>query len=116
MKETPDVYRRLQKHIDVMPVGFPATASGVELSILRRLFTPEEAEAALLLSALPEPLSPDPPPRAAGAGRRPSSRRSSTASPRRARSSAAALVRAGRKKLWSKAMLASGCTSSRSTG
>ena len=39
-----------------MPVGFPATESGVELSILRRLFTEEEAEAALLLSALPEPL------------------------------------------------------------
>ncbi len=54
--ETPDIYRRLQEHLDVMPVGFPATESGVELSILRRLFTPEEAEAALLLSALPEPL------------------------------------------------------------
>ena len=57
MNETPDVYRKLQEHIDVMPVGFPATESGVELSILRRLFTPEEADAALLLSALPEPLS-----------------------------------------------------------
>ena len=52
--ETPDVYRRLREHLDVMPVGFPATKSGVELSILRRLFTEEEAEAALLLSALPE--------------------------------------------------------------
>ena len=57
MNETPDVYRRLQEHLDVMPVGFPATASGVELAILRRLFTEEEAEVALLLSALPEPLS-----------------------------------------------------------
>lgn len=55
--ESPDVYRRLQEHLDVMPVGFPATESGVELSILRRLFTEEEAEAALLLSALPEPLA-----------------------------------------------------------
>jgi electron transport complex protein RnfB len=55
--ETPDVFRRLQEHLDVMPVGFPATKSGVELSILRRLFTEEEAEAALLLSALPEPLA-----------------------------------------------------------
>lgn len=55
--ETPDVYRRLQEHLDVMPVGFPATESGVELSILRRLFTEEEAEAALLLSALPERLA-----------------------------------------------------------
>jgi electron transport complex protein RnfB len=51
-----DVYRKLRAHLDVMPVGFPATASGVELRILRRLFTPEEAEAALLLSAVPETL------------------------------------------------------------
>ncbi|HUM00958.1 MAG TPA: 4Fe-4S dicluster domain-containing protein, partial [Thermoanaerobaculia bacterium] len=36
-------------------VAFPETASGVELRILRRLFSEEEAEAALLLSALPEP-------------------------------------------------------------
>lgn len=39
-----------------MPVAFPATDSGVELRILKRLFTPEEAEVALLLSALPETL------------------------------------------------------------
>jgi electron transport complex protein RnfB len=51
-----DVYRRLQRHLDQMPVGFPATESGVELRLLRRLFTPEEAETALLLSALPESL------------------------------------------------------------
>ena len=51
-----DVYRRLQKHIDNMPVGFPATESGVELRILKRLFTPEEAEVGLLLSAVPEDL------------------------------------------------------------
>ena len=50
------VYRRLQQHIDRMPVGFPATESGVELRVLQHLFTPEEAELALHLSALPEPL------------------------------------------------------------
>jgi len=49
-----DVYRRLQRHLDAMPVGFPATSSGVELRILERLFTPEEAEVALCLSAVPE--------------------------------------------------------------
>lgn len=38
-----------------MPVGFPATESGVEIRILRRLFTPEEAGIALELSAIPEP-------------------------------------------------------------
>jgi electron transport complex protein RnfB len=57
MKDAPDIYRKLQEHIDRMPVGFPATQSGVEIRFLRRLFTEEEAEAALLLSALPEPLA-----------------------------------------------------------
>jgi ferredoxin len=53
--QSDSLYRRLQEHLDRMPVGFPATASGVELRILRRLFTPEEAEIALELSAIPEP-------------------------------------------------------------
>ena len=48
------LYRRLQQHLDRMPVGFPATESGVEIRILQRLFTPEEAEIALELSAIPE--------------------------------------------------------------
>ncbi len=48
------VYRRLQKHIDNMPVGYPATESGVELRVLEHLFTPDDAELALHLSALPE--------------------------------------------------------------
>jgi predicted transcriptional regulator len=51
-----DVYRELQKHLDNMPVGFPATESGVEIKLLKHLFTPEEAEIALYLSAIPEPL------------------------------------------------------------
>lgn len=54
---TESVYRRLQQHLDRMPIGFPATESGVEIRILMRLFTPEEAEVALELSAIPEPLS-----------------------------------------------------------
>src|ERR1035441_7614 len=48
------LYRRLQQHLDRMPVGFPATESGVEIRILERLFTPEEAEIVLELSAIPE--------------------------------------------------------------
>lgn len=52
-----DLYRRLQEHLDRMPVGFPATASGVELRILERLFSPEDAALALELSAVAEPLS-----------------------------------------------------------
>jgi Na+-translocating ferredoxin:NAD+ oxidoreductase subunit B len=49
-----DIYRELQQHLDRMPVPFPATDSGVELRILQRLFTPEEAEVTLALSAVPE--------------------------------------------------------------
>ena len=51
-----NVYRRLQQHLDQMPVGFPATDSGVELRLLEHLFTPEEAAIALHLSAFPEPV------------------------------------------------------------
>jgi electron transport complex protein RnfB len=49
-----DVYERLAKHVDNLPAGFPPTESGVELRILRRLFTPEEAELALHLSLIAE--------------------------------------------------------------
>lgn len=49
------LYRKLQQHLDRAPVGFPATDSGVEIRILQQLFTPEEAEIALELSAIPEP-------------------------------------------------------------
>ena len=48
------LYRRLQEHLDRGPVGFPPAPSGVELRILEHLFTPEEAEIALELSAIPE--------------------------------------------------------------
>ena len=42
-----EIYRALQKHLDELPVGFPATKSGVELRLLKRLFSPEEAKLAL---------------------------------------------------------------------
>lgn len=45
-----DPYKTLQLHLDAMPVGFPATRSGVEIRILKRLFTPEEARLALHLT------------------------------------------------------------------
>ena len=56
MTDDGDVYQRLRKHIDDMPIPYPETRSGVELRILKRLFTPEEAEVALALSAVPEPV------------------------------------------------------------
>jgi len=53
--ESDTLYKHLREHLDRMAVGFPATESGVEIRILKRLFTPEEAEIALELSAIPEP-------------------------------------------------------------
>src|ERR1017187_3009782 len=53
--EPDTLYRKLQQHLDRMPVPFPATESGVEIRILRQLFTPEEAELTLQASAIPEP-------------------------------------------------------------
>ena len=50
------VYRDLQKHLDRLPAGYPATESGVEIRILKHLFTPEEAQIALQLSMMPESL------------------------------------------------------------
>jgi Na+-translocating ferredoxin:NAD+ oxidoreductase subunit B len=55
MKE--DVYKRLAKHLDRLPIPFPATESGVEIRILKRWFTPEEAEIALAMRGYPEPVS-----------------------------------------------------------
>ena len=45
-----DVYERLAQHLDDMPAGYPSTESGVEMRILRRLFTPEDAELTLHLT------------------------------------------------------------------
>ncbi|UCG14226.1 MAG: 4Fe-4S binding protein [Deltaproteobacteria bacterium] len=49
-----EIYRKLAHHLDNLPGGFPSTDSGVELRILRRLFTPEEATLALHLTLFPE--------------------------------------------------------------
>jgi NAD-dependent dihydropyrimidine dehydrogenase PreA subunit len=48
-----DVYERLAHHLDDLPAGFPRTESGVELRILRRLFTSEDAELAVHLTLIP---------------------------------------------------------------
>jgi Na+-translocating ferredoxin:NAD+ oxidoreductase subunit B len=54
MKVKTDLYQRLAKHLDELPGGYPATESGVELRILRRLFDPREAELALNVRLIPE--------------------------------------------------------------
>ena len=51
---TKEIYQQLARHLDDLPGGFPSTESGVELRILRRLFTPEQAELALRLTLIPE--------------------------------------------------------------
>lgn len=50
-----DVYRKLAKHLDDLPGGYPRTDSGVELRILKRLFTPREAKIAASLTMMMEP-------------------------------------------------------------
>lgn len=49
-----DVYKRLAEKLDSLPNGFPATESGVELKILRKIFSPEEAEMTLEMRTTPE--------------------------------------------------------------
>jgi len=49
-----DVYKRLAKRLDELPNGFPETEEGVELKILQKIFTAEEAEMALKLRTVPE--------------------------------------------------------------
>ncbi|MGB6068679.1 MAG: hypothetical protein WBG50_28045 [Desulfomonilaceae bacterium] len=49
-----DVYKRLAKKLDELPNGFPSTDSGVELKILQKIFTLEDAEMALKIRPIPE--------------------------------------------------------------
>jgi hypothetical protein len=49
-----DIYERLAGHLDNLPGGFPRTEAGVEMRILRRLFTPEDAKLAVHLTLIPE--------------------------------------------------------------
>jgi Pyruvate/2-oxoacid:ferredoxin oxidoreductase delta subunit len=56
MEQNDQIYITLQKHLDNQAIGFPATKTGVEIRILKHIFTPEEAEIASLLSYKFEPL------------------------------------------------------------
>jgi ferredoxin len=49
-----DIYHKLAKHLDQLPAGFPSTESGVEIRILQRLFTRQDANLALHLTLIPE--------------------------------------------------------------
>jgi Na+-translocating ferredoxin:NAD+ oxidoreductase subunit B len=49
-----DIYETLARFLDDLPAGFPHTESGVELRILKRLFTPEEARLVTHLALIAE--------------------------------------------------------------
>ncbi len=49
-----ELYKQLAEHLDKLPAGFPSTENGVELRILKRLFTEEEARVAMLMTMIPE--------------------------------------------------------------
>ena len=49
-----EIYLRLREQLDQYSFGFPATESGVELKILEKLFTEDEAGMFLLLSPMAE--------------------------------------------------------------
>jgi Pyruvate/2-oxoacid:ferredoxin oxidoreductase delta subunit len=57
MDDNDQVYRLLQQHLDSQPVGFPAMASGADITLLKRLFSPDEARLALHLPYKPTPLN-----------------------------------------------------------
>jgi Na+-translocating ferredoxin:NAD+ oxidoreductase RNF subunit RnfB len=57
MNTEAEIYRDLQKHLDKLPIGYPPTESGVEIRVLKHLFTSEEARIAVQLSMIPEPVS-----------------------------------------------------------
>ncbi|MFH2128903.1 MAG: 4Fe-4S binding protein [bacterium] len=51
---TEQIYHQLQRKLNQMPIGYPATESGIEIRILKRLFSPAEAEITVQLSPFPE--------------------------------------------------------------
>jgi ferredoxin len=49
-----DVYTRLRDFMDELPAGYPSTPTGVEIKILKKMFTPEQAELTMKLRNEPE--------------------------------------------------------------
>ena len=39
-----EIYQNLARVLDTLPNGFPATESGVEIKLLKKIFTPEQAD------------------------------------------------------------------------
>jgi Na+-translocating ferredoxin:NAD+ oxidoreductase subunit B len=53
-REMDDVYEKLRKRLDDMGTGFPETQTGIEIKILKRLFTEADSELFLMLSPMLE--------------------------------------------------------------
>jgi electron transport complex protein RnfB len=49
-----DVYTRLREFMDKLPAGYPETPTGVEIKLLKKMFTPEQAELTVKLTEKPE--------------------------------------------------------------
>ncbi len=45
-----NIYEKLAEHLDKLPGGFPPSPSGIELRLLKKLFTPKEAKLAMHLT------------------------------------------------------------------
>ena len=52
-----EVYSRLREFLDQLPGGYPETPTGVEIRILKKLFSPEDAELTMKLKPEPEGIS-----------------------------------------------------------
>ena len=50
------IYRKLQRHLDRLPIGFPPSGNGEDIQLLKHVFSPKEAQIACCLSHEPRPL------------------------------------------------------------
>jgi len=51
------IYCKLREFLHTLSTGYPETETGVEIKILKKLFTPEHAQVSLQLTQKPEPVS-----------------------------------------------------------
>ncbi len=54
VKEDIEIYEKLAQKLDSIPSGYPRTDTGIELRLLAKIFTPEEAALAVDLLPMPE--------------------------------------------------------------
>ncbi|MFX1394495.1 MAG: 4Fe-4S binding protein [Promethearchaeota archaeon] len=52
-----EAYLKLREFLDLFPIGYPKTSNGIEIKILKRLFTEQEAKIAVCLTPIPEKVS-----------------------------------------------------------